>query len=74
MFPIKLTEHVYVNPEAIVEIEYIPAGRYCEYPLFNVIHENPDLHVVTLKGSEADEALANWQNAYKQWHVHSNDK
>lgn len=61
MFPIRLTEHVYVNPEAIVEIEYIPAGRYCDYPLFRAIHQNPDLNAVQLKGPEADEAFANWE-------------
>jgi hypothetical protein len=64
MFPIKLTEHVYVNPNAVVLVELTPNNDGGEVFL-TVVFENPDLSHLYLRGPEAVEAFANWQTAHQ---------
>jgi hypothetical protein len=64
MLPIKLTQHLYLNPETIAQAEYTPKGRLGIHEFFTVLFSNSDLQPVHLKGEEADEAFTNW----KAWH------
>jgi hypothetical protein len=64
MFPLKLTENLYLNPEGIADIEYTPKGKLGNDPFFNVRFLNNQLLAIHLKSDEADEAFLNWRAAY----------
>lgn len=65
MFPIKLTEYRYVNPEAVLQTHFWPEGdNRCNKPLFIVVFENTDFSPEYVWGDEALEAFENWRLAY----------
>ena len=66
MFPVKLTENRYLNPEAAADIEFTPKGVLCEDAFFTVLFLNNQLLPIQLKGSEADEAFANWKATHDE--------
>jgi hypothetical protein len=57
---IKLTEKRYVNSDAILEVEYVEAGKQGAAPWFHLTYLNTN-HSIDLKGAEAEEAWANWK-------------
>jgi len=61
MFPIKLTENRYMNPEAAADIEYTPTGVFSDHSFFTVLFLNNQLSPIHLKSDEAEEAFANWK-------------
>jgi hypothetical protein len=66
MFPVRLTENRYVNPDAIADIEYTPKGSRSDDAFFTVLFLNNQTPLVHLKGDEADEALENWKAAHEE--------
>jgi|GEM_PF-2761133 len=64
MFPTKLTDHLYVNPDAIVLIDFTP-NENGDDAFITVIFENPDLSHLYLRGAKAVEAFGNWQAAHE---------
>lgn len=65
MFPIKLNENRYLNPEAAADIEYTPTGVFSDHSFFTVLFLNSQLQPLHLKGDVAEEAFANWKTAHE---------
>jgi hypothetical protein len=63
MFPIKLNDHLYVNPDAIVLFEFTP-NTNSDKAFLTLIFENTELSHLYLRGDEAVEAFANWKAAH----------
>jgi hypothetical protein len=64
MFPIKLTEYLYINPDALLLVELAPKTEAND-AFLTVIFENPELSHLYLRGPKALEAFVNWQAAHE---------
>ena len=62
MFPIKLTDNEYVNPEAILHDEFSPGSN----AVFTLIFQNTEFDPLQFRGAVAEEAFANWKAAYAE--------
>jgi len=65
MFPIKITENEYVNPDAVLFALFTPNGASSSDPaVFVLVFEDPEVLDRVYKGPEAEEAFENWKRAY----------
>jgi hypothetical protein len=65
MFPIKMTEHLYINPDALLLVELAP-NKEANDAFLTIIFENSELSHLYLRGAKAEEAFANWQAAHEE--------
>jgi hypothetical protein len=64
MFPIKLTEHHYINPDAVLYAEFRPGDAEGDDAGFAVVLRNNDYNPLWFRGPQAEEAFSNWKAAY----------
>jgi len=65
MFPIKLLETEWVNPEAVLHVDFIPKNQSAsQAAVFNLSFQNTDFYPLQYRGADAEEAFDNWKEAY----------
>jgi hypothetical protein len=65
MFPIKLLETEYVNPDAVQYVQLIPKGQGAsDAAVFRLFYRNTEFLPLEYRGAEAEEAFENWKTAY----------
>ena len=62
MFPTKLTEHEYVNADAVARVTFTPRSE-TDCPVFMVSFTDTDFYPIKLRNDEAEEAFSNWKAA-----------
>lgn len=63
MFPMKLTDAHYINPQRVAYISFRPKQATTAAALVVVFTSN-ELLPLELRGDQAEVAIANWQNFY----------
>ena len=71
MIPIKLTDNHYLNPSAVLHVEFTPKGKIGPDAYFYALYGTSDDYALRLTGAEAVEAFQNWTAAVarKEEHV-----
>jgi hypothetical protein len=63
MIPIKLTDNHYLNPSAVLHVEFTPKGKIGPDAHFYALYGTSDDFGLRLTGAEAEEAFRNWTDA-----------
>jgi len=69
MIPIRLTDNHYINPSAVLHVEFTPKGKIGPDAHFYALYGTNDDFGLRLTGAEAEEAFRNWTDAVALQHT-----